>query len=177
MTQIAMCTALMAICSWISFPIGAVPITLQTMAVCIATAMLGFKKGILSVLLYIALGAIGVPVFSNFGSGVTKLLGPTGGYIIGFIFTAVIVGIFVEKLGRKIWVLAVSMVIGILVCYAFGTAWFIVVYTNRGTEMPLAQALSLCVTPFLIPDAVKIIIATIITNRVHPLVEKIENKQ
>ncbi|MDE5670124.1 MAG: biotin transporter BioY [Eubacterium sp.] len=157
--------ALIAVCSWISIPL-AVPVTLQTMAVCIAAGLLGTKKSVLTVIVYILLGLIGVPVFSGFSSGAGVLFGITGGYIIGFIFTALIVGIMLKGLGKKVWVYALSMFIGIAVCYAFGTAWF-VLYNNSNSadSVTIGAALSMCVVPFIIPDIVKIAIATLLCKR------------
>ena len=119
---IGLSAAIIAVCSWISIPLT-VPITLQTMGVVLISGLFGAKRGTLSTLLYILIGAIGVPVFSGFKSGFGVLLGSTGGYIIGFIFTALIVGIVSDKT-NKLWALILSMAVGILVCYAFGTAWF-----------------------------------------------------
>lgn len=159
--------ALIAVCSWIQIPLT-VPITLQTMGVCIAAGLLGTKRGTCAVMVYILLGLIGVPVFAGFSSGVGVLLNTTGGYIIGFIFTALIVGMMTKLCGKKAWVYALSMVIGIAVCYAFGTAWFIIVY-NRGNADPasLATVLGWCVTPFIIPDLVKIAVATVLCTRLN----------
>ena len=165
LVYIGLSAAIIAVCSWISIPIGAVPVTLQTMAVCLTAGLFGRKRGTLATLVYILIGAVGVPVFSGFKGGVGVLFGATGGYIIGFIFTALIVGIVSDKTGAKLWALIVSMVIGILVCYAFGTAWFALVFTKNGDPKSLGTILSLCVFPFLLPDAVKIILAALLTNR------------
>lgn len=163
--------AIIAVCSWISIPLT-VPVTLQTMAVCTAAGLLGVKKGTLCVFVYILLGLIGVPVFSGFGSGAGVLFGVTGGYIIGFIFTALIVGFAVKLFGKKAWVYAASMVLGIAVCYAFGTAWFFIVH-NRGNAdaVSLSAALGMCVVPFIIPDLVKIAVATLLCTRLHKYVD------
>ena len=88
----------------------------------------------------------------------------------GVIFTALIVGITADKT-NKLWALVVSMIIGILVCYAFGTAWFAIVYTNKGTPMGVGTILGMCVAPFLIPDAVKIVIAAVLTNRLKRFIK------
>lgn len=161
----AMFTALIAVCSIISIPIGEVPITLQTFAICLSAAMLGWKRGTLSVLIYILLGAVGVPVFAGMSGGIGILAGPTGGYIIGFILTALVVGFAADKWKRKALPLTVAMVIGVLLCYAVGTVWFMVV-----TKMHLGESLLLCVVPFLIPDAVKIALAMILSNRLSKVV-------
>ena len=97
----AMFTAVIAVCSIISIPVGEVPITLQTFAVCISAALLGWKRGTLSVLIYILLGAVGVPVFGGMTGGLGVLAGPTGGYIIGFLPAAVIIGLAAERYERK----------------------------------------------------------------------------
>ena len=103
---------------------------------------------------------------------VTALLGTTGGYIVGFLFTALIVGLAVEKFGRSLPVLIVSMVLGILVCYAFGTAWFMVVYARKTGPIGLGTALGWCVFPYLLPDAVKIALASALTVRLYPLLSR-----
>lgn len=166
---IGLSAAIIAVCSWISIPLT-VPITLQTMGVVLISGLFGAKRGTLSTLLYILIGAIGVPVFSGFKSGFGVLLGSTGGYIIGFIFTALIVGIVSDKT-NKLWALILSMVVGILVCYAFGTAWFAVVYAKTSEPASLATILGWCVIPFLIPDAVKIALAAVLTNRLKKFVK------
>lgn len=169
MVYIGLSAAIIAVCSWISIPLT-VPITLQTMGVVLISGLFGAKRGTLSILLYILIGAIGVPVFSGFKSGFGVLLGSTGGYIIGFIFTALIVGIISDKT-NKLWALILSMVVGILVCYAFGTAWFAVVYAKTNEPASLATILGWCVIPFLIPDAIKIALAAVLTNRLKKFVK------
>ena len=169
MVYIGLSAAIIAVCSWISIPLT-VPITLQTMGVVLISGLFGAKRGTLSTLLYILIGAIGVPVFSGFKSGFGVLLGSTGGYIIGFIFTALIVGIVSDKT-NKLWALILSMVVGIIVCYAFGTAWFAVVYAKTNEPASLATILGWCVIPFLIPDAVKIALAAVLTNRLKKFVK------
>ena len=146
---IALFAAIISVCSLISIPIGEVPVTFQILGICLAAGFLGLAKGTISVVIYILLGLIGIPVFAGGTSGFAKLVSPTGGYIVGFIFTAIIIGLAVKLFGRKLWVLIVAMIIGVLVCYAFGTAWFIILCNNSGKSMDLANALSLCVVPFL----------------------------
>lgn len=162
----AMFAALIAVCSILSIPIGEVPITLQTFAVCLAAAMLGWKRGTLSVLIYVLLGAVGVPVFAGMTGGVGILAGPTGGYIIGFIPAAIIIGLAADKWERKALPLIAAMVLGVLVCYLIGTIWFMVV-----TGMGIGESLMLCVVPFLIPDGVKIALAMILSNRLSKVVK------
>ena len=172
MVYVAVFTAIISVLAQISVPLGViVPFTLQTLGMFLAGAMLGWKRGTLSVILYVLLGAVGLPVFAGFSGGVSVLFGPTGGYIIGFIFTALVVGFMTDKLGRKLWVLAVSMVIGLLLCYIFGTAWFIILYNIQGKAMDLITALGYCVFPFLIADGLKIIVAAVLVNRLDKIIK------
>jgi biotin transport system substrate-specific component len=156
----------MAICAWISIPTE-VPFTLQTFAVFLVTGLLGLKCGTLSVVVYLLLGAVGLPVFAGFKGGIASLLGVTGGYLIGFIFTALAVGLITKYLGRKLPVLVLSMVVGLILCYAFGSVWFLVVYTRASGAMAMATVLAKCVIPFLIPDALKIALAALLVRRLQ----------
>lgn len=149
---IALGAALLAVGAWISIPLT-VPVTMQTMAVFTTAALLGRRRGTLAVLVYLLLGAVGVPVFSGFRGGIGSLLGVTGGYLVGFLPAAWIAGLCAERGG---WQTAAGMVAGLLVCYACGTLWFWVVYTRGGESITVWAILLKCVIPFLIPDAVKI---------------------
>lgn len=174
LTTYALCctalgAALMAVCAWISIP-ATVPFTLQTFAVFLVTGLLGLKCGTLSVLVYLLLGAVGLPVFAGFQGGVGSLLGVTGGYLIGFLFTALTVGLMTKYLGRSLMVLIGSMVLGLALCYAFGSAWFLALYTRSTGAITIASVLSTCVLPFLIPDAVKIALAVILVKRLEKVI-------
>lgn len=165
MVYTAVFAALICVCSLLSIQIGQVPITLQTFAVCLAAAVLGWRRGTLSVLVYILLGAVGLPVFAGAAGGVSILAGPTGGYIVGFIPTAFLIGLAADRFGRRALPLAAAMVVGVSACYALGTVWFMIV-----TGMHLTDALMLCVVPFLIPDGVKIAAAVILADRLYKVV-------
>lgn len=167
----AMGIALTAVCSWISIPLT-VPFTMQTFAVCLLAALFGLRRGMWTIACYILLGAAGAPVFSGFKGGLSALLGPTGGYIVGFLFTALIVGLAAERPGLRVPALAGAMAVGILVCYAFGTAWFMFVYTWRSGPIGLGTALAWCVLPYLLPDAAKIALASVLVQRLRPLVDR-----
>ncbi len=164
---------LIAICSWISIP-TMVPFTLQTFAVFLAVSVLGGKRGSLAVFVYVLLGAIGVPVFANFTGGFGIILNNTGGYIIGFIFSALLMWLMEKLLGRKTWVQGLSMILGLFVCYIFGTAWFMFVYTQNTGAIGLTTVLGWCVIPFLIPDFVKIGLALALGGRLSKVI-KIDN--
>lgn len=148
-----------------------VPFTLQTFGVFLTVGVLGGKRGTLSVLVYLLLGIIGLPVFSGFRGGAACIFGTTGGYIVGFLFTALVMWAMEALLGKKSWVLILSMVIGLIVCYAFGTAWFVIVYTNTKGAIGIWTALLNCVIPYLIPDAVKIALAFLIVRRLQKYVQ------
>lgn len=163
---VSLFAALIAICSWISIP-SAVPFTLQTMAVFLAVGLLGGRLGSLCVLIYILLGAVGLPVFAGFKGGFGALLGTTGGYIVGFLLSALIMWAMEAWLGKKSWVLLVSMILGLIACYAFGTVWFRAVYLNATGPVTWGAVLSWCVLPFLIPDALKIAVAFFLTLRLR----------
>ena len=173
--RIGLSAAFIAVCSWISFPIGAVPITLQTFAVILVVSLFGTVQGTVAVLIYIFSGAIGLPVFAAFNSGVGYILGPTGGFIIGFIFTAVTEGLITENFKKKIAV-PVAMAAGIAVCYIFGTVWFLASFDMAGNPVTLGKALTVCVLPFIIPDAIKTVLASLLSFKLKPLLEKMRRK-
>ena len=150
----------------LAIPVSPVPISLTNLAVYFAIYVLGMRRGTISYCIYLLLGLVGLPVFSAFTGGAGKLFGPTGGYIIGFIFTALIVGLMTEKLGKKLWVEIVSMILGLAVCYAFGTAWFMF-----QMKMGLVESLLLCVVPYLIADALKIAFSAVLVNRLDKVIK------
>jgi biotin transport system substrate-specific component len=145
----ALFAALTAVCSMISIPLPftPVPINLATLSVFLAGGILGSKGGAISQLVYVALGAVGLPVFHSFTGGFGIIAGPTGGYLIGYIAGAWLIGFMTEKLGHGFYMNLVSMTAGLAVCYTLGTIWFM-----RLTSTGLAAALMLCVVPFLIGD-------------------------
>ncbi|MGN8630261.1 biotin transporter BioY [Blautia sp. HCP3S3_G3] len=171
MVYIAIFAVLMAICSWISIPMT-VPFTLQTFGVFISVGILGGKRGTVAVLVYILLGAIGVPVFAGFSGGFGVLLNTTGGYIIGFLFSALVMWGIEKVFGRKPVMQILSMLVGLIVCYAIGTAWFMVVYSRANGAVGLGTVLGWCVIPFIIPDLVKIALAFVLSARLRQYVPR-----
>ena len=171
MTHVALCAVLIAVCSWITVP-AAVPFTLQTFAVFTSCALLGGKRGLCAVALYMLLGAVGLPVFSGFGAGVGALFGPTGGYILGFAFTALSMWGVEAKFGEALLARIAGMTLGLLLCYAFGTAWFMAVYARTGGPIGLGAALSMCVFPFILPDIAKMALAILVSARLKPLLDR-----
>lgn len=163
MVFVALMAAFLCIFSPISIPLYPVPITLQTFAVFVASALLGWKKGVIAVFIYLLVGLIGLPVFSGWTGGFSSFATPSSGYIIGFLFTALLTGFLIDRFSRRIWIYPLAMIAGLLVCYLFGTVWFLV-YMNvwMATPYTLWQALLVCVIPFLVGDVLKIIAATVL---------------
>lgn len=171
LTRVALFAALMAICSWISIP-SSVPFTLQTLGVFMSVGLLGKKRGTLAVIVFLLLGLFGLPVFSGFKGGVGVLLGPTGGYLIGFIGTAYLMASILERYGRSAVSMLLAMAIGLIVCYAFGTAWFMIVYNKAQGTITLFTTLSMCVFPFIIPDILKIIVSYLLIKKLYPILSR-----
>lgn len=158
MVFMAIFAALICVAAPYAIPMpGLVPISLGTFAIYLTGAMLGGKRGAVAVCVYILLGAAGLPVFTGFAGGFAKLLGPTGGYIVGYIPLVLLTGIFSDMPSKKHWTMPVGMVLGTAIMYAFATAWYMIIY---GT--PLGAAIMSCVVPFLIGDTIKIVLSTII---------------
>ena len=152
----------------IPIPVSPVPLSLTNFAVYITVYILGIRSGTVSVLLYLCLGVAGLPVFSGFGGGLGKLAGPTGGYLIGFLFVALIQGFLMEHFPWKRPADIAGMVSGLAVCYAFGTLWL-------AWQMHLtpAAALGIGVIPYLPGDAVKIILAAAVGPKLRGRVRKV----
>lgn len=169
LAYIGLFAALMAVCAWISIPVPPplIPFTLQTMGVFLAVGLLGGKRGTIAVLVYILLGAVGAPVFAGFRGGMGSLTGLAGGYILGFLFTALVMWAMERLPGRRTWVLGASMVLGLAVCYAFGTAWFMVAYAKSEGAVGLLAVLGWCVFPYLLPDAVKLALAWLLSGELR----------
>ena len=157
MTRIALCAALLAPCAWLSVPTQP-PFTMQTFGIFLTLLLLGAKDGTIAIGLYILLGALGVPVFSGFNGGMGALMGPTGGYIVGFLLICLIFGLLCGK-GAGLWLKALALLLGLAVCYAFGTLWFVKVYGDMKGPISTLTALSMCVFPFIVPDLAKLALA------------------
>ena len=166
LVYVAVFTALMAICAWIAIP-TTVPFTLQTMGVFLAVGLLGGRRGSLAVLVYLLLGAVGAPVYAGFAGGLGPLVGSTGGYLLGFLLCALTMWAVEAALGKSLWALALGMVLGLIVCYAFGTAWFMVLYTRASGPVSLGTVLGWCVIPFIGPDLIKIAVALALSARLR----------
>ena len=165
-----MMAAFICVAGPLSVPVGPVPLSLATFAIYLAGTVLGWKRAVAAVTLYLLIGLAGVPVFSGFSGGFQKLAGVTGGYLIGYLFCALISGSGAGKQpGKKCFMLwaVIRMSIGTIVLYAFGTAWFVL-----QTGKTVGAALALCVLPFLAGDAVKIAAASVIAVPVRKAIRQ-----
>ena len=165
----ALMAVLIAVCSWISVQ-TVVPFTLQTFAVFCALELLGGARGTVAVAVYLLLGAAGVPVFAGFTGGLGILLGSTGGYLLGFLLTGLVYWLF-ERLGRSLWLRVAALLLGLALCYAFGTLWFVEVYSRANGPLSVMTALGWCVLPFLLPDGLKLVLALLLSARLRPLLK------
>ncbi len=170
LVYISIGAALIAVCSWISIP-TAVPFTLQTFAVFFVLLLLGGERGTIATLIYMLLGAVGVPVFAGIKGGVGILFGNTGGYIWGFLFMGLIYTLFMRLPKKNMVIKVAALVLGLAVCYAFGTAWFMCVYMQKSGEIGLTTVLGWCVLPFIIPDLTKMALAVVIAKRIEPVIK------
>lgn len=157
LTGCALMAAVLCIVSPISIPIGEVPVSLATFIIYLTVWLLGTYGSTVSVIVYLLIGMAGLPVFSNGGSGLGKLSGPTGGYLIGYVFLALISGIVMKLCRQNMVITIIGMVAATAVLYAFGTAWFIL-----QLDTSLKYALTVCVWPFIPFDMAKIICAAIV---------------
>ena len=151
----------------IPIPVSPVPISLTNLAVCFSVMLLGKKRGTLSFLIYLLIGIAGLPVFSAFSGGFGKLLGPTGGYLIGFLLLAYISGIFVERFEGNNVMIFLGMVLGTIVVYALGTIWLAYV-----AHLSLQAALMAGVVPYIIGDLLKITAAVLIGGAIRARLRK-----
>ncbi len=172
MVLIALITAITCILAPMSIPIpvSPVPITLTNLVILIGIYLLGWKDATISYIIYLLLGLVGLPVFSGFSGGLGKLAGPTGGYLIGFIFLTLIAGLFVEKFPNNIPLIVLGMILGMIVTYLFGTIWL-------GYQMNASflEALAIGVLPYLIGDGVKIVLAIILGPILRSRVARIKD--
>ncbi len=157
MTRCAFFAALLAICGWISVPLGAVTISMQSLGVLLALGTLGGRRGSIAVAVYLSLGAVGLPVFAGFRGGFGILLGPTGGYLWGFLLGGILYWCLERLLPR--WL---NFLLAQLLCYACGTAWYLMAF--GGSFFPV---LGLCVLPYLLPDGIKLVFSLWLSRKLE----------
>lgn len=162
MAIIGVMAAVICVLGPLSIPIGVVPISFTNLAIYFALYTLGMKKGTVSYIVYMLVGFVGIPVFSGFTGGPSKLLGPTGGYLIGFIFMAVITGFFIDTFFDKWYLCFIGMVLGTIVCCTFGTIWL-----SYQTHISASAAIAMGVIPFIPGDLAKMLIAILIGPQIR----------
>ena len=161
MTRCAVLAAVLAICAWLSVPMGDQAISMQTFALFLTLLLLGGRDGTATIVVYLLLGVAGLPVFSGFRGGIAVLLGPTGGYLWGFLGAAGLYWILERR--TKPWL---CMILGLLFCYVCGTVWYYYMYTP-GAIWPVVVT---CVVPYLLPDGVKLLLALLLSQRLKQFV-------
>jgi biotin transport system substrate-specific component len=172
---IAVSTAFLCVSAWLMIPFGGIPFTMQIFVLCTFSALLGVKRAMLATLAYLLLGGIGIPVFAGFTGGVSVLLSPTGGYLVGFLPCAIVVGLAGKWLRREGWKarlwLGGAMGLGLLCCYATGTLWFVLLTAQENVPVGIWSALVTCVFPYLPLDIVKILFAVLLTVKLRKFIK------
>ena len=168
MARCALFAALMCLCAWVSLPFGQNPITLQTFALFLTLELLGGKYGSLVCLIYLLLGAAGLPVFSGFRGGLGMLLGSTGGYLWGFLLCALVYWLITGLFGSRFCL--VACLAGLLLCYALGTTWFYWVYLQVGSSLSIGFVVLKCVIPYILPDLLKLFLALALAKKLNRFV-------
>lgn len=169
MALCALFAALLAVCAWIYVPIGDVAITMQTFGIFLTLGVLGGKRGTVAISIYLLLGLVGLPVFSGFQGGPGPLLGATGGYIAGFLVTALLYWLITALTQNKEIFCLLGMAAGLLVCYLLGSLWFRFGYLPDG-GFSFGAVLLKCVVPYLLPDGAKLILAWLLSRRLRQFV-------
>ncbi len=172
MAYIALSAVLITLCAWLTVPFT-VPFTMQTFAVFAVLLLLGGLDGTLAIGLYLLLGLIGLPVFSGMRGGFAHLVGPTGGYIIGFLFTGLAHMLLAPVTKRVRAAARIAICFGEhALCYLVGTVWFVAVCAGNGKRYGFFAALGICVLPYVLPDLAKIALAELVSARVGKLIRK-----
>lgn len=158
-------SVLIIICAQIRIP-SPVPFTLQTFGVFCTFGIIGARRGVYSVLIYLLLGLFGMPVFSGFNAGAGVVFGATGGFLIGFLLAAPAYGLGVKLLGNSFPAKIAAMFLGQTACYLVGTAWYMLVYLRETGRENFFASVKFCVLPFLVIDILKIISAAVVSGKV-----------
>jgi biotin transport system substrate-specific component len=168
MCIIAVFTALMCVLSPLSIPLEPVSITLATLVVYLIGAVFSWKISLPIILIYLLLGMVGMPVFSKFQGGIQVLVGPTGGFLIGYIPCLLFESLLLGKTKKRLWAYPLAMLGGTIFLYACGLAWFLIY--GKG-NYDFAKAMMVCVVPFLPGDAIKIALASFAGYRLRKFVD------
>lgn len=167
MVGAALLAAIMAILSQVAFPVGPVPITLQTFVCALAGGVLGWRWGTIAIAVWLFLGAIGIPILTAGKAGFGIFMSPVGGYYLGFLVMAAFCGICVAEKGKYVRQISLSIA-GLIACYVLGTLWFMAYfYFGLHKDMPLWQALTLTVFPFVVFDIIKIVLGVLCGTQIR----------
>lgn len=166
LTTIALCAAFITICAWIHIPFF-LPFTLQLLAIFLISSLFPLKISLTSVLVYITAGLLGVPVFSGFRAGISAFAEPSGGFLIGFVLSTLIISLVCRNPKRSLARLICTELIALSVCYGAGVLWYMLLF-GRASDISIIEALAVCVLPFLVPDLMKIILACTLDRKLHP---------
>lgn len=159
LTTAAIFAALLCLlCPW-SIPIGAVPISLALFALTVMANLLSLRLSLAATLVYLVLGCLGLPVFSGFGAGIGVLIGPTGGFLVAYLPFVCLIGLSTKA--KKRWMRLLLIAAALLLCYAIGMVWYMIV-----TSASVVSALIACVLPFVLPDTVKILLGLLVANSI-----------
>lgn len=167
MVYASLMAALIAAGAYIAIPIGPIPIVLQNLFVILTGLLLGSRWGLAGILVYLLAGICGLPVFAGGTGGIGKFIGPTGGYLLGYIPAVYLIGVISERSQRRMWLDAVAAIAGSVIVYCFGVSWLKVV-----SGMTLAKAMTVGMYPFLIGDVVKIAAAVVIAKSLRPMMQR-----
>lgn len=171
--DLALCglfAAVLALCAWLSIHVLEISFTMQTFGVFLACGLLGGKRATVSTAIYLLLGAVGLPVFTGFNSGLGAILGVTGGYMAGFLAITGTYWVMTAQLGDSFGIRLAAALLGLAAMYALGTVWFQIVYLKYTGAISLAAVLAKCVLPFLVPDLCKLALAMTLTHRLRKYV-------
>lgn len=176
---ISISAALITVCSWISIPLGALPFTLQTMAILAVMLTCGGRRGTIAILVYLVMGFCGVPVFAGFKGGVAALIGPTGGFLVGFVIAALVYWLLESMVFKRLMTTtaktllfgALNSIIFEVAMYIVGVIWFMTVYMVQTGPIGFSTVIGWCVIPFIMPDIVKMAVALVIGERARKLVK------
>ena len=166
LARCALFVAAMTVCAWLAFPVPPVPFTLQSFALFLALLLMGGKYGSLVCAVYLLLGIAGAPVFSGFRGGIGAILGPTGGFLTGFLVCSLFYWLMSHLLGNRIKLPA--LILGWVLCYATGTAWLLIYYP--GDSLSVWTALWQYVVPFILPDGIKLALALLLSKKLRTIV-------
>ncbi len=167
MALCGMFSAMLCLCAWLSVPFGDVAITLQTFGIFLALSVLGGKRGTVVILVYLVLGAAGLPVFAGFRGGVGALIGVTGGYLTGFFVCGLVYWLLTALFPKQE---LPAMAAGLAVCYCFGSLWYYNVYINGGGAVTVGYIIIKCILPYLVPDIIKLLLARQLSQKLKRFV-------